>query len=147
MNKNISKVEKLIEFAKQYIGKPYKYGASMDEAPDFFDCSSFIKYVFAHIGIELPRSSILQAQDSQGKEVTDVQYAEPGDVFFMRSDKGYYDDEAFGGRKMCIGHVGLYCGDGILLHAKKSLGGVVFQKLSELQQDPKYAIVLIKRFI
>lgn len=144
---NVAKAEELVAFATQLVGRPYKYGASMDEAPDFFDCSSFVKYVFAHVGVELPRSSILQAQDLLGKEIPDISAAQAGDLIFMRSDKGYYDDAAFGGRKLSIGHVGVYCQDGMLLHAKKSFGGVVLQELSQLQQDPNYETVLIKRFL
>ena len=143
---NKAQAEEVVTFAKQFVGKPYKYGASMDEAPDFFDCSSFVKYVFAHVGVELPRSSILQATDTTGMEIPSITEAQPGDLFFMRSTKGYYDDEAFNGRKLSIGHVGIYCGDNMFLHAKSSFGGVVFQNVSELQQDPNYAIALIKRF-
>jgi cell wall-associated NlpC family hydrolase len=140
------KVTELISFAKQFIGKPYVYGAAGAEAPEAFDCSSFVQYAFKHIGIELPRSSILQAQDPQGVEVSQADM-QPGDVLFMRSDRGYYYDEAFGGRQIGIGHVGIYCGHGTILHSKKSLGGVVLQKLSELQENPNYAIQIVKRFI
>ena len=65
----------------------------------------------------------------------------------MRSDRGYYYDESFENRKLYIGHMGIYCGDGMLLHAKKSLGGVVLQKLSELQEHPNYKAQIIKRFL
>ncbi len=140
------KTQELIGFAKQFVGKPYAYGADMSAAPESFDCSSFVKYAFAHVGIELPRSSILQAKDPQGTEIGKGS-EQAGDVLFMRSDKGYYDDEAFGGRKLEIGHVGIYCGDGMILHAKKSLGGVALQPISELQENPNYEIQLIKRYI
>jgi len=53
--------KKLIEFAKKFIGVPYKYGAKMNDAPNFFDCSGFIKYIFSEIGYGIPRSTIEQA--------------------------------------------------------------------------------------
>jgi cell wall-associated NlpC family hydrolase len=143
-------VKKLVDFAKQFIGTPYVYGAPRahyPRTPETFDCSSFIQYVFAHVGIELPRSSILQAKDLQGTEIAYAGMTSllPGDLLFMRSDKGYYDDEAFGGREIYVGHVVLYIGEGRIIHAKSSLGGVVLQELEELLSDPRYAITYIKR--
>ncbi len=41
---------KLVELAKSLIGKPYKYGAKPEDAPETFDCSSFIQYIFKKIG-------------------------------------------------------------------------------------------------
>jgi len=142
-------IEERIKFGKKFIGIPYERGAATPmkgENPQSFDCSSFMQFLFRYSGIEIPRSSILQAKDPAGHEVmeSDIQ---PGDLVFMRSDQGYYDDESFDGRKLYIGHVGMYCGDGTILHSKKSLGGVVLQKLSELQQNPNYRTQIIKRFL
>ena len=63
----------------------------------------------------------------------------------MRSDRGYYDDESFGGRKIHIGHVVLYIGDGKIIHSQKSAGMVIEQNLDELIKEPNYEIALIKR--
>jgi len=40
------KQKNIIKIAKSLIGAPYKYGAIIEEAPDYFDCSGFIQYVF-----------------------------------------------------------------------------------------------------
>ena len=61
--------KKLVSIAETVLGKPYHYGAKPEEAPETFDCSSFTQYLFKQIGIELPRSTILQAGDPQGREI------------------------------------------------------------------------------
>lgn len=140
---------KLIETAKALVGKPYRYGAAPEEAPNCFDCSSFSQYLFKQIGIELPRSSILQAADTQGKEIMpapDLSNFEAGDLLFMSGIAGHYDDELFGGTRHYIGHVIIYLGNGIIIQAKKYPGKVFEQSLAELLRDPHYAIVLVKRF-
>ena len=50
----MSKGQQIYEKAKQYLGKPYVYGA---EGPDSFDCSGFVKYVLKQFGINVPHSS------------------------------------------------------------------------------------------
>jgi peptidoglycan endopeptidase LytE len=141
--------ENLVSLARGLVGKPYKYGATLEEAPDYFDCSSLIQYLFKRTGIELPRSSILQATDAKGKEIApspDFSNLEAGDLIFTRGTKGRYDDELFGGRKISIGHVAVYAGDGDAFHSRRRLGGVTLQPLKELLSEPNYEIVLIKRF-
>lgn len=141
--------EELVSLARGLVGKPYRYGAVPEEAPNVFDCSSFTQYLFKQIGIELPRSSILQAADQTGTElpspVTEAAL-EPGDLIFMRSDRGHYRDELFSGRQMDIGHVAVYLGNGEVVHARSAAGGVTIQKLAHLISEPHYAIVLAKRF-
>jgi len=141
--------EKLFSIAKALIGKPYRYGAKPEDAPEIFDCSSFMQYLFGQIGIKLPRSSILQAGDKQGKEI--VPHAgfsnlEIGDLIFMRGVQGHYNDSLFSGRQISIGHVGVYLGNGKVIHASSGQGSVAEQNLSELTQKPNYAISLVKRF-
>jgi len=140
---------KLVALAKGLVGKPYKYGAKPEEAPDFFDCSLYTQYLFRQIGMDIPRTSLLQAGDSQGKEIpNDPEFInlEIGDLLFMRSDRGYYTDELFGGRKLYIGHVAMYIGEGFVIHSRKKLNGVVIQNLKDLVVEPNYEIQIIKRF-
>jgi len=136
---------KLIARAKELIGVPYKYGAAPEEAPNAFDCSSFIQYLFKGIGIELPRSALLQAGDPHGTEIPLDADFEQGDLLFMRGHVGHYKDSLFGGRKMDIGHAAICMGEGTVVHAKGGVG-VVKQPLTELVADPEYAIVYAKRY-
>jgi peptidoglycan endopeptidase LytE len=101
---------KIVALAKSLIGKPYKYGAKPEEAPDFFDCSSFIQYIFKEAGIELPRSTILQAEKGEAVELQSIQ---PGDLLFLHGVRGFYNAKFPQG----IGHVILYIGNGRTIHA------------------------------
>ncbi|KKR88924.1 MAG: NLP/P60 protein [Candidatus Wolfebacteria bacterium GW2011_GWA2_42_10] len=139
------KQKNIIKIAKSLIGAPYKYGAIIEEAPDYFDCSGFIQYVFKQTGVDLPRSSILQA--SEGKEIKSIDDLEAGDILFMRSDRGHYYDKLFNGRKIYIGHCVLYIGAGEIIHSRKAAGGVIKQRLEELVKEPNYEIILIKRIL
>ena len=147
---NNNKKNQLLKIAKSLINKPYKYGAALKEAPHVFDCSSLTQYIFKEIGIDIPRSSILQAADSQGQEIqiaADFSNLEIGDLLFMRSTRGFYYDKLFENRKITIGHVAIYIGDSKIIHARSSINAVAEQELQDLTKDPNYKIVLVKRFI
>ncbi|MBU5488229.1 C40 family peptidase [Clostridium sp. MSJ-8] len=96
------KREKIIEFAKRYKGTPYQWGAT---GPYSFDCSGFTQYVYRNVlGIEIGRTTYVQI--NAGKAVS---YAElqPGDLVFPHT-----------------GHVGIYIGNGQMIHAPQT-GDVV----------------------
>lgn len=94
---------KIIDFAKQYLGVPYRWGGA---SPSGFDCSGFVYYVFNNVGITLPRS--LAQQQNMGVAVakSDLQ---PGDVV-------YFQNTYAAG----ISHVGIYVGGGKFIHAPSS---------------------------
>lgn len=145
--------DQLIAFARSLLGLPYKYGAYTEPASDTqaaFDCSSFIQFVFHNFGIELPRSTILQAA-AEGVEISSLAEAQPGDILFFEGERGHYRHDLFPGRKLYIGHVGIYAGDETMIHSTNSNGfsGVVEHDL-EPETNPAYnknTIILIKRFI
>lgn len=105
-----SQLSQLVKIAKGLVGKPYKYGATMEDTPDFFDCSLFIQYVFKRAGVDIPRSTILQAD--YGDEVS-LENIAPGDLVFFHGTQGFYNKKFPAG----IGHVVLYVGDGKTIHA------------------------------
>ncbi len=86
----------VIQAALSRIGAPYSWGA---EGPNAFDCSGLVKWAFEQAGVLLPHSS--QAQAVGGLPV-DLSQMQPGDVVT------YYSDAS---------HVGLYIGDGMVVHA------------------------------
>ncbi len=139
------RADNLIKLAGSLIGSPYKYGAYLEnpaEEPREFDCSSFVQFVFKKIGVDLPRSTILQAAAS-GEEIKNIKDALPGDLIFFEGERGHYRHDLFPDRKIYIGHVGIYSGNGKIIHAtdKKDYSGVV-----ETDFRPEDA-VLIKRVI
>jgi peptidoglycan DL-endopeptidase CwlO len=85
-----------LQAALTRIGDPYVWGAT---GPNSFDCSGLVVWAYQQVGKTLPRSS--QAQMAAGTSVPRDQL-QPGDVI------GFYDDAS---------HVGIYVGNGLLLHA------------------------------
>ncbi|MCF6509073.1 NlpC/P60 family protein [Blastococcus sp. MG754426] len=86
-----------IETALAQVGDPYVWGAS---GPDGFDCSGLTSYAYAAAGVSLPRAS--RSQATVGREVSRGEL-QPGDLVF------FYDP---------ISHVGLYIGNGQMVHAR-----------------------------
>lgn len=142
--------KKVVEIARSFIGTPYKYGAYAEESvtgnrPTGFDCSSFVQHIFKHVDTDLPRSSLLQA--TKGKEITNEAELLPGDLLFFEGSRGHYNHELFEGKKVYIGHVGIYTGNDKMIHAAGgSHNQVIEHKLSELPK-PLYHVVMMKRII
>jgi cell wall-associated NlpC family hydrolase len=145
-----SQKNELLKIAKSLVGKSYKYGAKQEEAPELFDCSSFVQYVFGKIGITIPRNSLMQAADQKGEAVTiksDLSNLEIGDLLFSRGIIGRYEDDLFPNRPVYIGHVALYVGNGEVINARGGeYGKVTVQNVKEMSADRRYAVTLVKRF-
>lgn len=109
-------VDNIIAEAKKYIGAKYKFGATLQEAPNLFDCSSFTQWVFLNNGIELPRVSRDQAAIGQT-----ISQLKRGDLLFFTTPDLYSD-----GR---VGHVGIYMGDGNMIHASTSKGVIITENV------------------
>ncbi|WP_413101737.1 NlpC/P60 family protein [Streptomyces sp. Inha503] len=114
---NSSKAAQAIAFAKAQLGKPYVWGAT---GPSSFDCSGLTQAAWKSAGISLPRTTWDQVK--AGTRVSTSQL-HPGDLVF------FYDD---------ISHVGLYIGDGMMIHAPKP-GDVV--KKAPITEMPIYGSV------
>ncbi len=108
----------LVALARDRVGASrYRRGAAMTEAPDLFDCSGFIKWLFAQRGIWLPRRSIQQFRI--GRPVA-FDALLPGDLVFSAGSRGYFDEDP----ASAIGHVGLLTGEGTVIHAADRRRGV-----------------------
>jgi cell wall-associated NlpC family hydrolase len=95
----------IVSIAMQYLGAPYAYGGA---SPAGFDCSGFTQFVFAHVGVSLPHSS-----SAQGRLTAIApEAAMAGDLVI--TDGG--------------GHVGIYLGDGTMIHASTPATGVKISK-------------------
>lgn len=92
-------VQAIFKEAEKHLGTPYLYGGT---TPQGFDCSGFVQYVFKANGITLKRTSRDQyANNGTFIEKSDLK---PGDLVFFGS----------GG---VVGHVGIYAGDGQMIHS------------------------------
>ncbi|MFA7753094.1 NlpC/P60 family protein [Streptomyces sp. NRRL B-2790] len=85
--------------AQSQIGKPYVYGAT---GPSSFDCSGLTSWAYAQAGVSIPRTS--EAQSGIGTRLTRSQL-QVGDLVFFFND---------------LHHVGLYAGNGQILHAPRT---------------------------
>ncbi len=90
-----------LDFAYAQLGKPYVWGGT---GPDGFDCSGLTQAAWNKAGVSLPRTS--QDQFNAGSQVSWDQ-KEPGDLLF------FYGSSA-------PSHVGIYAGDGKMVHASTS---------------------------
>jgi cell wall-associated NlpC family hydrolase len=93
--------------AMQYLGTPYVWGGS---SPGGFDCSGFVMYVYAQVGVYLPH--LAADQYNYGTPVSRDELA-PGDLVFFDG----------------LGHVGIYIGGDQFIHSPHT-GDVV--KISSL---------------
>jgi cell wall-associated NlpC family hydrolase len=108
-------VAALLQIARSYVGTPYVYGGA---TPAGFDCSGFTQYVFAQVGISLPRSS--SAQRYAGRVVS-ASEARAGDLVWGP------------------GHVGIYTGNGNHIAARQP-GTALYE--SQLYFSPIYIRVI-----
>lgn len=90
-----------VDVASQYIGYRYCKGG---ESPRCFDCSGLTQFVYSKIGVSLPRTG---GQQLELMSIVSAKDAQPGDIVFFPTKSGY------------IYHVGIYIGDGKMIHSPK----------------------------
>jgi len=99
-----------VQFARRLVGVPYRWAG--DSPQTGFDCSGFVRFVYAHFGLRIPHSSY--ADFGLGVSVP-RQSLRPGDLVFFDG----------------VGHVGMYVGDGRFIHAPHSGSSVQVTSLNE----------------
>ncbi len=98
----------VIDYATQFVGNPYVWGGT--SLTNGADCSGFVMSVYSNFGVSLPHSS--SALRNQGYDVGGLSNAQPGDI-------------------VCYsGHVGLYVGNGQIVHASTSKTGIIVSSAS-----------------
>lgn len=98
--------------AQSKIGVPYVYGAT---GPSSFDCSGFTSWAYAQAGVSIPRTS--QEQANAGTRIYSMSQLKVGDLVIFYGD--YH-------------HVGLYAGNGMVLHAPKPGAYVRYESIGDM---------------
>ncbi|MGV4985088.1 NlpC/P60 family protein [Streptomyces sp. NPDC001709] len=98
--------------AQSQIGKPYVYGAT---GPSSYDCSGLTSWAYAQAGVSIPRTS--EAQANIGTRISSVDQLQVGDLVFFYGD---------------LHHVGLYAGNGQVLHAPHTGAVVRYEAMSDM---------------
>jgi len=105
---------RVLDTAKRYLGTRYRMGGTK---PSAFDCSGFVRYVFAKHGVALPRTareqSVVGHRIAVGPDSLRV-----GDLLFFRTSRGR------------AGHVAMYAGNGRIIHASAGSRRVRYDDLA-----------------
>lgn len=114
--KNLKGADAVVAEARSWVGVPYSYGGKTRKGTD---CSGLVVAVFDKAaGITLPRSSSEQQAACRQVKRGNLR---PGDLVFFTTGKN----------KKKVNHVGIYIGNGCMVHASTSRGVMV----SDLEQD------------
>lgn len=102
----------IVDYAMNFVGNPYVYGGT--SLTNGADCSGFVQSVFANFGISLNRTAASQSSNGYAVDLSEIQ---PGDLLFY--DNGGY-----------IGHVAIYAGNGVIVHASNPSSGITTSSYS-----------------
>lgn len=103
--------EQIVATARSYVGYSYSWASASPSTG--FDCSGLVKYVYGSSGIYLPHSSSAQS----------------GNGYYVSADELQAGDLLFFGSSSYISHVGIYSGEGTVIHALSESTGVVEDSL------------------
>jgi len=104
LDERTSVERRVIATASRYLGTRYRLGGTK---PNAFDCSGFVRYVFARHGVSLPRTA--REQSTAGNSIVmGLDSLQVGDLLFFESKRGP------------ASHVAIYVGNGEMVHAPSS---------------------------
>lgn len=106
--------QSLLDTADDYLGTPYVWGGT---TPSGFDCSGFVQYVYAQNGISISRVADDQLH-GKGTYISSMSDLQPGDLVFFGS--GDY-----------ASHVGLYVGNGTMIHSPSTGKSIMYTNIDE----------------
>lgn len=107
-------LSRVVSTAEGYVGTPYRRGGTSPSTG--FDAAGFVRFVFARLGVILPRASRDQAR--VGERVrNDWHVIAPGDLVLFEDDGG-------------INHVAIYAGKSRIIHSTETGGGVRYDDLN-----------------
>lgn len=121
--------QEVASYALNFLGNPYKWGGT--SLTNGADCSGFVQSIYKQFGYSLPRVSKDQAKTAGYMDVIpDEEHLLPGDLVFYTDNKGV------------VNHVGIYIGNGQIVHAATRKAGIKIS--SYLMQTPYKARRVIK---
>lgn len=109
----------LVNEAEKYIGTKYVYGGS---SPSGFDCSGLVQYACRKVGISVSRSSRSQFHNGVPVSKSDLQ---PGDLVFF-------------GKNGTVSHVGIYAGNGQMIHSPQTGKTVTYASITTTGRSRSY---------
>lgn len=112
----------VIDYALQFVGNDYVYGGT--SLTNGTDCSGFTQKIYSNFGVEIPRTSYEQIHVGENIGV-DLDNALPGDLLCFN------------------GHVGIYMGDGKMVHADNKRNGI---NVNNVYYDKNKELKAIIRF-
>ncbi|QJD84274.1 C40 family peptidase [Cohnella herbarum] len=136
-------IEKVIADGMKYEGTPYEFGSNRSTTATF-DCSDFIRWIFKEtLGITLPADSRQQGAyvKENGTAQTDWKTLKRGDLMFFMTYQGSSESDYKGVDKSAqrITHVGIYLGDGKILHTySNASGGVHVGEFANTQWEHRF---------
>lgn len=116
----------IADYALQFVGNAYLYGGT--NLTEGTDCSGFTQSVYSNFGIDIPRNS--SSQMNSGTNIgTELENAIPGDLLCFN------------------GHVGIYIGNGQMVHAASSKRGIVVNEVNYDKNKPLKAIIRLDNIV
>lgn len=128
----------VLEKSKDYLGIPYVWGGTSSSG---LDCSGFVQSLYRQFGYNLPRTS--KEQSKVGKLVSRQELL-PGDLLFFDTtndrnssdittpslEMSYAIEVAQGTKTNVVSHVGMYIGNGKMIHASSGDGYITYADLN-----------------
>ena len=116
---------------EHYLGVRYRLGGT---TPRAFDCSGFVRYVFAQHGIAMPRTAHEQAAYGTAPSIREL---EPGDLLFFYGGRGAQ-------------HIAIYAGNDSMIHASSSGHRVKLDRVSASRSHPNWfgqRLIAVRRIL
>ncbi|MBH5317569.1 C40 family peptidase [Paenibacillus sp. GSMTC-2017] len=135
-----SKIEATLNLGNKYLGTPYEFGSNRSTTSTF-DCSDFVKHIFKKAaGVTLPSSSATQASYVKSNSTIKTSWSNMsrGDLVFFMSYKGSSASSYSSVTKsrQAVTHVGIYLGNGKILHTySQKSGGVRVDSIKGTQWE------------